>query len=115
MSKKITGTKKSSQVKVVKGVLDISRSGIGFVLVEGMDKDVLVRPNDFNRAFHGDTVRAQIDKHAVPGKRTEGKITEVVERKQTEFIGDLQVGKTFAFFTADTEKPMPDFLYQLIN
>ncbi len=109
MSKKITGTKKSSQVKVVKGVLDISRSGIGFVLVEGMDKDVLVRPNDFNRAFHGDTVRAQIDKHAVPGKRTEGKITEVVERKQTEFIGDLQVGKTFAFFTADTEKPMPDF------
>ena len=54
MSKKITGTKKSSQVKVVKGVLDISRSGIGFVLVEGMDKDVLVRPNDFNRAFHGD-------------------------------------------------------------
>ena len=109
MSKKITGAKKSSQVKVVKGVLDISRSGIGFVLVEGMDKDVLVRPNDFNRAFHGDTVRVQIDKHAVPGKRTEGKITEVVERKQTEFIGDLQVGKNFAFFTADTEKPMPDF------
>ncbi len=109
MSKKITGAKKSSQVKVVKGVLDISRSGIGFVLVEGMDKDVLVRPNDFNRAFHGDTVRVQIDKHAVPGKRTEGKITEVVERKQTEFIGDLQVGKNFAFFIADTEKPMPDF------
>jgi ribonuclease R len=109
MSKKITDSKKSSQVKVVKGVLDISRSGIGFVLVEGMEKDVLVRPNDFNRAFHGDTVRVQIDKHTAPGKRIEGKITEVVERKQTEFIGNLQVGKTFAFFTADTEKPMPDF------
>lgn len=113
MSKKITGSKKSPQVKVVKGVLDISRSGIGFVLVEGMDKDVLVRPNDFNRAFHGDTVRVQIDKHAAPGKRIEGKITEVVERKQTEFIGDLQVGKTFAFFIADTEKPMPDFFIPL--
>ncbi len=109
MSKKITDSKKSSQVKIVKGTLDISRSGIGFVLVEGMDKDVLVRPNDFNRAFNGDTVRVQIGKHTIPGKRIEGKITDVVERKQTEFIGNLQVGKTFAFFTADTEKPMPDF------
>ena len=109
MSKKITDPKKSSQVKIVKGILDISRSGIGFVVVEGMEKDVLVRPNDFNRAFNGDTVRVQIGKHAIPGKRIEGKITDVVERKQTEFIGNLQVGKTFAFFTADTEKPMPDF------
>jgi ribonuclease R len=109
MSKHIKASKKSSQVKLVKGVLDISRSGIGFVVVEGMDKDVLVRPNDFNRAFHGDTVRVQIDKTATPGKRIEGKVTEVVERKQTEFIGNLQVSKTFAFFTVDTEKPMPDF------
>jgi ribonuclease R len=109
MIKKIKSAKKSSQIKIVKGVLDISRSGIGFVKVEGMDKDVLVRPNDFNRAFHGDIVKVQILKDAMPGKRIEGKITEVAERKQAEFIGNLQVSKTFAFFTADTEKPMPDF------
>ncbi|MGG9963755.1 ribonuclease R [Ferruginibacter sp. SUN106] len=109
MSKTEKSSRSSSQVKVVKGALDISRSGIGFVAVEGMDKDVLVRPNDFNRAFHGDTVKVQIAKHTMPGKRIEGKITEVVERKQTEFIGNLQVSKAFAFFTADTEKPMPDF------
>jgi ribonuclease R len=109
MTKNIKSPKKSSQIKIVKGVLDISRSGIGFVKVEGMDKDVLVRPNDFNRAFNGDTVKVQILKDALPGKRIEGKITEVTERKQAEFIGNLQVSKTFAFFTADTEKPMPDF------
>jgi ribonuclease R len=109
MTKKIKAPKKSSQIKIVKGTLDISRSGIGFVKVEGMDKDVLVRPNDFNRAFHGDTVKVQVLKDAMPGKRIEGKITEVTERKQAEFIGNLQVSKTFAFFTADTEKPMPDF------
>lgn len=109
MSKKERSSRSSSQVKVVKGTLDISRSGIGFVAVEGMDKDVLVRPNDFNRAFHGDAVKVQIAKHTMPGKRIEGKITEVVERKQTEFIGNLQVSKAFAFFEPDTEKPMPDF------
>ncbi len=113
MSNKIKSSRSSSQVKVVKGTLDISRSGIGFVAVEGMDKDVLVRPNDFNRAFHGDTVKVQVAKHVMPGKRIEGKITEVVERKQAEFIGNLQVSKAFAFFTADTEKPMPDFFIPL--
>jgi len=113
MSKKEKSSRSNAQVKVVKGTLDISRSGIGFVAVEGMDKDVLVRPNDFNRAFHGDTVKVQVAKHTMPGKRIEGKITEVVERKQTEFIGNLQVSKAFAFFTADTEKPMPDFFVPL--
>jgi ribonuclease R len=109
MTNKIKTPRKSSQTKIVKGTLDISRSGIGFVKVEGMDKDVLVRPNDFNRAFHGDTVKVQILKDGAAGKRIEGKITEVTERKQADFIGNLQVSKTFAFFTADTEKPMPDF------
>jgi len=109
MSKKIKESRSSSQIKTVKGRLDISRSGIGFVIVEDMDKDILVRPNDFNRAFHGDTVKVQIQKESSGGKRIEGKITEVAERKQTEFIGNLQVSKAFAFFTADTEKPMPDF------
>jgi len=57
MSKK-TGRKKPSPL--VKGVLDITRSGIGYVIAEGRDKDVLVRPNDFNRAMHGDTVRVKL-------------------------------------------------------
>jgi ribonuclease R len=109
MSKKIKEPKSSSQSKTVKGKLDISRSGIGFVLVEGMEKDILVRPNDFNRAFHGDMVKVQIKNDGGNGKRIEGKITDVSERKQIEFIGNLQVSKAFAFFTADTEKPMPDF------
>jgi ribonuclease R len=113
MNKKIKSARGGGQTKIVKGTLDISRSGIGFVTVEGMDKDVLVRPNDFGRAFHGDTVKVQISKIALTGKRIEGKITDVVERKQLEFIGNLQVSKAFAFFAADTEKPMPDFFIPL--
>jgi ribonuclease R len=88
MSKKNTPPKKSSQVDIVKGRLDISRGGMGFVIVEGSDKDIIVRPNDFNRAFHGDIVRVQVNRGAAAkGKRPEGKITDIAERKQTEFIG----------------------------
>ena len=109
MHKKDRPVKKSSQVEIVKGKLDISRSGMGFVMVEGMDKDVVVRPNDFNRAFHGDIVRVQINKGIAKGKRVEGIITDVAERKQTEFIGNIQLNKNFAFFVPASEKPMPDF------
>ncbi len=109
MSKKNKPPKKSSQVDIVKGRLDISRSGMGFVIVEGMEQDILVRPNDFNRAFHGDMVRVQVNRGVAKGKRQEGKVVDVAERKQTEFIGNIQLNKNFAFFVAASEKPLPDF------
>ena len=109
MSKEKATTKKSSQTQIVKGRLDISRSGMGYVIVEGMEKDIVVRPNDFGRAFHGDTVRVQINNDSGRGRRTEGKITDVAVRNQTTYIGNIIVNKNFAFFNAATEKPMPDF------
>ncbi|MBS1512289.1 MAG: ribonuclease R [Bacteroidetes bacterium] len=108
MSKK-KASKHSSSINTATGKLDISRGGLGFVMVEGMEKDILVKPNDFNRALHGDTVKVQFSKHVMPGKRIEGKIVEVLERKQTEFIGNLHLNKTVAFFEPDSEKPIPDF------
>ncbi|HXO76344.1 MAG TPA: hypothetical protein VN824_13925, partial [Puia sp.] len=39
---------------VYRGRLDVTRSGMGFVIVEGRDQDILVRPSDFNTALHGD-------------------------------------------------------------
>jgi exoribonuclease R len=56
-----------------------------------------VRQNDFNTALHGDTVRVKVLKENLNSGRKEGKITEVISRKQTEFIGHLQVSANFAF------------------
>jgi ribonuclease R len=109
MSKKIQAGKKSSQTTIVKGRLDISKSGMGYVIVEGNEKDIIVRPNDFNRAFHGDMVRVQVNSGLSKDKRQEGKIVDVAERKQTEFIGNIQMSKNFAFFIPASEKPIPDF------
>ena len=110
MTKKIkTGIKKSSQVQLLKGKLDISRSGMGFVIVENQEKDILIKPNDFGKAFHGDIVRVQIAKGLAVTKRAEGKIVEVVERKQSMFVGHLHVVKNVAFFEVAGDKPIPDF------
>src|SRR5258708_32520228 len=101
------------QDSLVKGVLDITRSGIGYVITEGRDNDVLVRPNDFNKAMHGDTVRVKLKQSN--GRRIEGVVEEVVERKQTEFIGDIDVKENFAFFKPDSQKPIPDFYISTRN
>jgi len=110
MSKK-KGKEFKNKNKFLKGKLDITRSGIGYVIVEGVDKDIFIRPHDFGKAFHGDSVRISIKEHN--GKRPEGRVEEVLERKQIEFIGNIQVNENFAFFSADTQKPMPDFYVSL--
>ena len=114
-TQKKAGKKKSSQTKIVKGKLDISRSGMGYVIVEGLEKDILVKPNDFGKAFHGDIVRVEVDNDSGRGKRTEGKVIDVAERKQVEFIGNVQVNKNIAFFVAGGEKPVPDFFIPVEN
>jgi len=105
-----TKTKKKSHSTsyLSKGVLDVTRSGMGFVTMENKEQDVLVRPNDFNTALHGDTVRVEIMNTPSKTGRMQGRITEVVERKQTEFLGRIELSASFAFFVAETDKPMPD-------
>ncbi|MER3470432.1 MAG: ribonuclease R [Chitinophagaceae bacterium] len=89
------------------GVFEVTRSGMGFVIVEGLETDILVRPNDFNTAMHGDTVRVQVAEQR-PGNRMQGVIVDVLERKQTDFIGKLQMNGGFAFFVSDSDKKVLD-------
>ncbi|MEI6948275.1 ribonuclease R [Paraflavisolibacter sp. H34] len=91
----------------LEGRLVTTRSGMGFVVVEGLETDVLVRPNDFNTALNGDRVRVKLAAQR-EGRRVSGFVTEIIERKQTEFIGRLQMNKGFAFFVADSDRKMPD-------
>jgi ribonuclease R len=104
---KKAGKKKQVTSHEYKGMLEVTRSGMGFVIVENLETDVLVRPNDFNTALHGDVVKVKLNPQR-EGKRLQGVIAGVVERKQSEFIGKLQMNKGFAFFISETDKKIPD-------
>jgi ribonuclease R len=106
-SKRQAGKKKHLAQNEYKGVLEVTRSGMGFVVVENLETDVLVRPSDFNTALHGDTVKVKLNTRR-EGKRLQGIISAIVERKQSEFIGRLQMNKGFAFFVAEADKKIPD-------
>jgi ribonuclease R len=64
----------------------------------------MIKPNDFGQAFHGDTVKVEVSKNADKGRRVEGKVVEVVERKQSSFVGNIQLNKNVAFFIPGGEK-----------
>jgi len=103
----------STQSYLLKGALDIARNGLGYVVIADGSGDVLVRPGNFNTALHGDTVRVKVFKENADTGKKEGKITEVISRQRTEFIGTLQLSTNYAFFIADTDKPMPDLYIPL--
>lgn len=98
--------------KTFKGTLDVTRSGMGFVIVPDLKVDIIIRPGDFNTALHGDTVLVRV-KSESGGRRMQGEVYEVLQRKRTEFIGRIQLSKDFAFFIPEMDKPMPDLYIPL--
>ncbi len=103
---------KEGAANTLKGKLEVVRSGMGFVKVEGLERDVLVHPEKLGTALDGDEVRVEITKASKNG-RQEGRITEVIARKQSEFSGRLEVKEHFAFLIPDKQNMTVDVFIPL--
>ncbi len=101
-----------AKVATVTGKIDVSKSGLAFVTVKGIERDIIVYPENLNTALKGDTVRIELMLHKKQGnKRVEGVVKEVTVRKQSEFVGRLEVKPSFAFLIPDNDKiPMDIFI-----
>ena len=106
--KKTITTKHTQAATTYTGKLDIAKSGMGFVIVKDLENDILVFPNDFNTALKGDVVRIKITKIRQGSGKKEGKVLEIIKRKQVSFAGTMQVTNKHAFFIPNTVFPMPD-------
>ncbi len=93
----------------LKGTLETTRSGAGYVVVGDGKPDVFVRNSDLGIALNGDTVRVKLTKENPGTGKREGKVTEVVKRNDKDYVGTLQVSKHFAFFIPNADRAMPDF------
>ncbi|KQC30638.1 ribonuclease R [Flagellimonas eckloniae] len=88
--------KKPSLHTYFTGKVDLTSSGNAYILVDELDDDIFVPNNRLNRAFHGDTVEVFL-KPRRKGKKSEGEISKVLERKKTAYVGIVDKQKTFAF------------------
>jgi len=103
----------SSNKNTYTGRLEITRSGMGFVIIEGQEKDIIVKHDHLNTALNGDEVKVEVRGFADGNKRLEGHIVAVVRRKQSEFNGKVQVHPNFAFLIPDSEKMTADIFIPL--
>ncbi|MHB1922771.1 MAG: hypothetical protein ACYCOO_11100 [Chitinophagaceae bacterium] len=92
------------------GIVDITRSGMAYVMVNGLEKDIIVQGRNLQTALDGDEVRVELTHKAQTGKRMEGIVVEVIKRKKSEFTGKLQVSEKFAFLLPDQEGMMDIYI-----
>lgn len=83
----------------IEGVLEGSRRGAGFVIVDGFDEDIYIPEERMGKAIHGDKVSVEITKSR--GKKLEGKIVDVSERVDRLIVGILDVQDHFSFLIPD--------------
>lgn len=91
----------------VEGIVDMTSSGNAYIVNDKTEEDVLVKAGNLNHALHGDTVRVLLYARS-RNKRLEGEITEVLQRKRTEFVGTVEMGKDYAFVVPDSTKMQVD-------
>jgi ribonuclease R len=89
------------------GILDVSARGSGYVICEDFDNDIFIASNNLNKALNGDEVELYVYKRHKRGK-LEGEITKVIKRAKTEFVGVIQIHKSYAFLIADNTKMYTD-------
>lgn len=89
------------------GVIMIRGKGTGFVNVPDSEEDVVIEKENLGFALDGDIVEIKLQK-AVPGKRREAVVTNVVERSFRELIGVVKEkvvdGKKLFYFSPDNHR-----------
>ena len=78
------------------GVVDITSRGQGYIIVDGLEDDIFVTNKNLNKALNGDVVEVYVFKRKKRGK-AEGEITNIIQRKKTEFVGTIDIHENFAF------------------
>ena len=94
------------------GKLDISSRGNGYITSEDFEEDVHISSNNINKALNGDEVEFYVFKRKFRG-RIEGEITQILNRAKTEFVGVIQIHKSYAFVIPDDSKMYKDIFVPL--
>ena len=107
-------TEKKGQYKLkeapglLEGTIDITQAGRAFVLVDGIDEEVIIPQNKTGSALQGDLVGVRVTRTKKSG-RLEGVVEKVIERHKTDFVGVIQNSKNYSFVEADSRKVHVDF------
>ncbi len=89
------------------GTIDMTARKTAYFICDEFEEDVFIPTNNLNRALDGDKVKVYVYNRR-KGKRPEGEVIEVVERKKDEFVGVIDIQKNFAFVSTANAKMYTD-------
>ncbi len=97
--------KSANQKNALIGKMDLSKSGIGYVEIEGFKDDIKIPRKYTKNAMKNDLVEVQI----IEQKRSklEGKVVRIVKRMQHEFICTFQKTEGFGFGVPSYQNNVP--------
>ncbi|MCK5775145.1 MAG: ribonuclease R, partial [Bacteroidales bacterium] len=101
-----------TQTKMVEGTVDMKKTGKAYIICKELDEDVFVGSNNTNHAFHGDRVSVSLFPKR-GGRKVEGQVIEILERKKTQFVGVIEISNKYAFVIPDKENMPFDFFVPL--
>lgn len=99
----------ASRMHPVTGTLQVHQKGFGFVIRDDEnEKDIFIPKNFMGDALNGDRVSVEILREDRGGRKCEGRIIEVIERKNTVFVGFYEDSKNFGFVVPDDKRMIKD-------
>jgi len=94
----------------LEGIIQITRQGRGFVMIDGRDKDIEIPKDKTGTAFWGDRVEVSLNPFA---RRPEGRVIKVLERARDRYVGVLEISANHAFLLPTDSKIHLDFYIPL--
>jgi ribonuclease R len=103
-----------SSLQKVRGLIQVTRKGFGFVTDERTGDEIFIPAQHLNTAFDGDMVEVQM--FAVSrGKSKEGQVKTVVERARNSYVGVFHRSEYYGFLVPDNPRVYRDFYIQPQN
>ena len=91
----------------INGVIDFVSTGGAYVVTSQTEKDIFIPKGKTKDALHGDTVKVLLN--PFDKRHREGVVSQVIQRKRTDFVGTAQVTAKSCFIVPDSPKIHIDF------
>ncbi len=97
-----------SSLQKIQGILQMTRKGFGFVTDDRTGEDIFIGAQHLNTALDQDEVEVQL--FAVSrGRNKEGRITRILSRGKTTFVGTYHQSEYYGFVVPDDPRVYRDF------
>ena len=89
------------------GTIDMTSRRTAYFISPDLEEDVFIPTINLNHALDKDTVKVYVYNRR-KGKKPEGEVIEIIERKKSEFVGVIDIQKNFAFVSTANPKMYTD-------